>query len=173
MKKEMFFIWVVLCLTAHIVRFVYELLKYKKIIVPGRLSFGIVFVSMILLWISWFSLCGLDPYRIVLPGIVKYSGIALVVAGMILFVAGFLTIKSLESYQGDLMTRGIYAWVRHPMYLGFILWLIGFPVFCGAVFSFFLSLPFIANVLFWRYLEEKELAERFPAYRDYKKKTIF
>ena len=57
--------------------------------------------------------------------------------------------------------------------VGFILWLIGFPVFCGAVFSFFLSLPFIANVLFWRYLEEKELAERFPAYRDYKKKTIF
>jgi protein-S-isoprenylcysteine O-methyltransferase Ste14 len=59
------------------------------------------------------------------------------------------------------------------MYLGFILWLIGFPVYIGALISFILSFVFIANVLFWRYLEEKELEERFPYYMNYKKMTIF
>jgi hypothetical protein len=32
---------------------------------------------------------------------------------------------------------------------------------------------FIGNILYWRYLEEKELVERFPAYNTYKKTTFF
>jgi protein-S-isoprenylcysteine O-methyltransferase Ste14 len=59
------------------------------------------------------------------------------------------------------------------MYLGFILWLIAAPIFFGAVFSFILSILFIGNVLFWRYLEELELDKRFPHYKVYKMKTIF
>ena len=59
------------------------------------------------------------------------------------------------------------------MYLGFILWLLGFPVFFGAVFSSVLSILFIANILFWRYLEEIELNEIFTGYFKYKKTTIF
>jgi protein-S-isoprenylcysteine O-methyltransferase Ste14 len=86
---------------------------------------------------------------------------------------GFFTIKTLESYEGDLITKGIYSKIRHPMYFGFILWLIGFPIFFGALFSCILSFLFIVNVLFWRYLEEKELEKRFPSYPDYKKTTIF
>jgi len=59
------------------------------------------------------------------------------------------------------------------MYLGFILWIIGFPVIFGALFSFLLGLLFMTNILFWRYLEEKELEERFSSYKEYRKKTIF
>jgi protein-S-isoprenylcysteine O-methyltransferase Ste14 len=126
-----------------------------------------------LLWTSWFELCRVDIYRINLPGIVRYLGISLVGIGIILFLIALLTIKSLESYEGDLITKGIYSKIRHPMYLGFILWLFGFPVYNGALFSFILSFAFIMNVLFWRYLEEKELERRFPSYINYKKATIF
>lgn len=83
------------------------------------------------------------------------------------------TIKTLETYNGDLITKGIYFKIRHPMYLGFICWLIGTPIFNGAVFSFTLALIFIANVLFWRHLEEIELEKRFAGYKDYKVKTWF
>jgi protein-S-isoprenylcysteine O-methyltransferase Ste14 len=100
-------------------------------------------------------------------------GILFVGIGAVIFLTALFTIKTLETYEGDLITKGIYSKIRHPMYLGFILWLIGFPLFYGALFSFFLSLPFIANVLFWRYLEEIELEKRFPPYGDYKKTTIF
>jgi protein-S-isoprenylcysteine O-methyltransferase Ste14 len=100
-------------------------------------------------------------------------GILFVGIGAVIFLTALFTIKTLETYEGDLITKGIYSKIRHPMYLGFILWLIGFPLFYGALFSFFLSLPFIANVLFWRYLEEIELEKRFPSYWDYKKTTIF
>jgi protein-S-isoprenylcysteine O-methyltransferase Ste14 len=93
--------------------------------------------------------------------------------GVIVFLTALFTIKTLESYEGDLITKGIYSKIRHPMYLGFILWLIGAPLFFGAVFSSILSLIFIANILFWRFLEEKELNKRFTFYTEYKKTTLF
>jgi protein-S-isoprenylcysteine O-methyltransferase Ste14 len=128
---------------------------------------------MIILWISWILLCRYDVYKIDIPNIIRYAGISLAVIGIIIFLSGLFTIKTLESYEGDLIKSGIYSVIRHPMYSGFILWLTGFPIFFGALFSLILSTVFIANILFWRYLEEKELEKRFPAYPDYRKTTIF
>lgn len=164
---------VVVCVITHIIRTIYEILKHRNQIKPDKLSFVIVFINMMLLWISWFTLCSLDVYRIKLISIFRISGFLLVGVGMIVFLIALFTIKTLESYEGELITKGIYSKIRHPMYLGFILWLIGFPIGFGAFFPFLLSFFFIANVLFWRYLEEKELEQRFPTYLDYKKTTFF
>ena len=173
MKNELFIILVIVCIVTYIVRAVYEILKHKKIIKADRLSFIIVFINMLLLWISWFGLCELDMNRINIPGVLRYSGICMVVLGVIVFLTGLLTIKSLESYEGDLIKHGIYSKIRHPMYLGFILWLVGMPLIYGGLYSFVLCIIFTANVLFWRHLEEIELEDRFPGYREYKKGTIF
>jgi len=173
MKKELFLILVIVCTLTHIIRTIYEILKHKKIIKATRLSFIIVFPNMLLLWASWFALCILDINRIDLPDIVSYFGIFLIVLGIIVFLSGLYTIKALESYDGDLITHGIYSKIRHPMYLGFTLWLIGMPVYCGGLISIALCIVFIVNVLFWRHLEEIGLENRFPAYKKYKKTTIF
>lgn len=132
-----------------------------------------MFFNMLILWSSWVLLCNFDIYKINLPVVIRYLGLALFCLGIIAFLMGLFTIKSLESYEGDLITKGIYSKIRHPMYFGFILWLLGFPIFFGALFSFILSFLFIGNIFFWRSLEEKELIERFPGYTDYKKTTIF
>lgn len=137
------------------------------------MSFAIIFTNMMLLWISWFGLCSLDSYTIEHSFIIKYGGGLISIIGVGLFVIALLTIKSLESYDGELITKGIYSKIRHPMYLGFICWLIGAPIFFGGVFSLFLSFLFIANVLFWRHLEEIELDERFKTYKEYRKTTFF
>lgn len=157
----------------HIVRAVYEILKHKQLLKPGKLSFVIIFTNMAILWMSWFALCSQDIYRIHYAGVYHYLGLLLAIMGALAFFTALFTIKTLESYDGDLITKGIYSKIRHPMYLGFICWLIGFPIIFGALFSFFLSLLFIANVLFWRSLEEIELGKRFPSYSEYKKTTLF
>jgi protein-S-isoprenylcysteine O-methyltransferase Ste14 len=153
MDKTLFFILVAVCVLTHLVRLDYEILKRRKKLKPGKLSFVIVFTNMALLWVSWFVLCCFDIYKIDIPGFVRYFGLAIVIAGLTFFLIALLTIKTLESYDGDLMTKGIYSKIRHPMYLGFICWLVGFPIFSGALFSIFLALPLIANVLYWRFLE--------------------
>ena len=173
MKKELFFVLVIICIITHVVRSVYEILKHRQKLKPGKSSFVIILFNMILLWVTWVLLCRYDIYRIDFPDIIRYTGISLTVIGIIAFLAGLFTIKTLESYDGDLITDGIYTLTRHPMYLGFILWLIGFPLYFGALFSLILSSLFICNILFWRSLEEKELEKRFPSYQDYKKTTLF
>jgi len=173
LKKELFILLVIVCTITHIIRAIYEILKHKKIIKATRLSFIIVLVNMLLLWVSWFSLCSLDIYKIDMPDIIRYLGITFVVLGIAIFLTGLLTIRSLESYEGDLITHGIYSKIRHPMYLSFILWLMGMPAVYGGIFSSALCLVFIANVLFWKHLEEIELVHRFAAYKDYRKRTIF
>lgn len=173
MDKKLFFELIIVCTVTHIIRSIYEILKHKKVLEASKLSFVIMFINMLILWGSWVFLCSLDYYKITLPVIIRYLGLALWCLGILTFLMGLFTIKTLESYEGNLITKGIYSKIRHPMYLGFILWLIGFPIFFGTLFSFILSFFFIGNILFWRYLEENELEERFSTYKDYRKSTIF
>jgi protein-S-isoprenylcysteine O-methyltransferase Ste14 len=173
MKEKIFFIAVIVCIFCNIIRFMYEILKHKKIIKANQLTLVIIFTNMALLWVSWVLLCFNDMHRVELAYIIRYIGISLVGIGLVVFLIALFTIKTFESYEGDLITKGIFSKIRHPMYFGFILWLVGLPIYFGALYSFILAFLFIANVLFWRYLEEKELVERFPAYMDYKKTTLF
>ncbi|RJP62633.1 MAG: hypothetical protein C4539_17665 [Ignavibacteriales bacterium] len=148
MNSERFFVLLFICTLTHIVRTAYEILKHKEILKPNKLSFAIIFSNMILLWITWFTLCSYDIYKIDLPVILKYFGLLIVILGVIIFVTALFTIKSLETYKGDLITKGIYSKVRHPMYLGFIFLCIGSPIFFGAVISVITSLFFTFNILF-------------------------
>ena len=173
MKKDIFILLVIVCITTHIVRATYEILKHKKMIKATKLSFLIVFTNMVLLWISWFGLCIFDAKRIYLTEMIHFLGIIMALIGVVAFFSGLFTIKSLESYNGDLITHGIYSKIRHPMYLGFILWIIGMPLYSGGLMSMILGTIFILNILFWRHLEEKELENRFPAYKEYRMKTLF
>jgi protein-S-isoprenylcysteine O-methyltransferase Ste14 len=173
MKNNLFFILTGTCILTHIVRKIYETLKHRKRLIPDKHSFIVVFINMITLWISWFLLCYMDTFRVELPPVVSYLGLMLVVFGVLMFLIALSTIKSLETYEGDLIIHGIYSRIRHPMYLAFILWLIGMPVFYGAYLSMTLSMVFIANVLFWRRLEEMELLSRFQGYREYRQRTFF
>ena len=173
MKVPSFNILVLLCVVANIIRLGYEVLKHKKLLVPNRISFVIILTSMLVLWFSWYLLCSLDPSRNTLPTILSYLGFSLFIIGVILFLTALFTIKSLETYSGDLITKGIYSMIRHPMYLAFILWLIGLPIYFGGMFSFALAILFITNILLWRHWEELELLERFAGYNAYRKTTIF
>jgi protein-S-isoprenylcysteine O-methyltransferase Ste14 len=173
MNRNIFFLLTVVCILTHIVRTVYEILKHRKLFIPDKHSFIIVFTNMIVLWISWFILCSMDEYRIELPVWINYLGLGMVILGVLVFLTALSTIKTLETYAGDLITHGIYSRIRHPMYLAFILWLIGMPLFYGGYLSLAIGLVLTANVLFWRYLEEMELINRFSGYREYRKRTLF
>lgn len=173
MEDLSFIFFAFICVVTHMIRTTYEVLKHKKIVTPNRLSFIIIFITMAVLWISWIILCRKDIYTIELSSTIRYAGVLLFVVGFIIFITALFTIKTLETYAGGLMTKGIYSKIRHPMYLGFILWLLGFPLYFGGVISSMMALFFIGNVLFWRYLEEKELVNRFSDYKIYKSRTFF
>ena len=109
-------------------------------------------------------------------GSIRYSGIILLIAGIISYIA------SAESFvvQGKgtpapidpprlLVTSGLYRITRNPMYVGGILVLLGEAVLFESVillaYLFFIWLAFHLFVIFY---EEPHLAKLFgPAYEEY------
>jgi len=71
-----------------------------------------------------------------------------------------------------MIIRGIYRWIRHPMYTGFLLFGLGL-VFLSANLFGCAYLPAVAAMLIVRLpAEEALLTEEFgQAYRDYQKDT--
>jgi protein-S-isoprenylcysteine O-methyltransferase Ste14 len=162
------------CLVCHIFRSLYEILKYKKILSPGnKIVFSLVFVNMCLLWASWFMMCEVDPVKLTLPFSVRIVGLVFFVTGIFLFAYTVFRLRTLDDFHGQLVQDGLFSITRHPMYLGFIFWLVGYSVFQQSKYTLLTSIIWILNIWFWRYIEEKQLDRKYPNFGEYKKKTIF
>jgi len=161
-------------LAALAVRTSYELLKKAGRLDPkNHALFLAILLDMILLWASWFALCPMDPLRLVLPPVVRWAGLAVLVGGLVLAVGALIQLRGVENID-HLVTTGFYGRVRHPMYLGFMTWIVGWALAQGAIVSLAVGLAGIVNILFWRHLEEQHLESCYgDVYRAYRAKTWF
>jgi protein-S-isoprenylcysteine O-methyltransferase Ste14 len=93
-----------------------------------------------------------------------------ILAGGVLIIAGLTSIKwqaASPSVNDELVTQGVYARIRHPLYSGMFLELVG-------IFLLFPTLPVMVAcglgvlwVMVQARLEEMDLLERLPAYKEY------
>jgi len=100
-------------------------------------------------------------------------GLLLMLVGSVLIILGWVTLyRQLGREEESLVTRGIYAYSRHPQYFGFILvilgWLMGWPTVLTVI---------LAPILIYKYLrvcgvEEKELSGDI-CYQGYRKEVPF
>jgi protein-S-isoprenylcysteine O-methyltransferase Ste14 len=163
-----------LCLVGLAVRTSYELLKKNGRLDPrNRAIFALVFGAMSCLLASWPVMCPIDPARIALPGYLKWIGLGAAMAGWVLAIGGVAQLRGLENID-HLVTTGLYARLRHPMYSGFILWIVGWVLAFGAMVSLAIGVVGVANILYWRWLEDGALRSQYgEAYRSYCQRTWF
>lgn len=89
---------------------------------------------------------------LVLPGILRNLGLALVVTGFLLGAAAFVefykahTTLNPHGSVRKLVTSGAYRFTRNPIYLGFALMLAGFPLFSGTIWGALLLPVMIVNM---------------------------
>jgi protein-S-isoprenylcysteine O-methyltransferase Ste14 len=82
--------------------------------------------------------------------------------------------SSIETVNDQkVISTGLYARVRHPMYVGVLIMVIGIPLALGSWWGLAvlaLTLP----VLIWRILDEEELLKKdLPGYREYAQKVRY
>jgi protein-S-isoprenylcysteine O-methyltransferase Ste14 len=112
---------------------------------------------------------GEELFFIVFRYIIFPISTIIIVAGILLIVFGW---KGIHESEGGIVTTGIYAHVRHPQYLGFLLLTLGMNLEWTTFFTVLLW-PVIV-VLYYRLArsEEKYSEEQFgEKYREYKRKV--
>ena len=106
------------------------------------------------------------------PVPVVLLGDVLIAAGLLLiwlvFRANSYAAASVTVEQGQsVSTTGPYAVVRHPMYSGLLLLLLGLPLALGSWWGL-IPIPPVVGVIVWRLLEEERyLAAHLSGYRAY------
>jgi protein-S-isoprenylcysteine O-methyltransferase Ste14 len=172
--ENRYFLLIILFILCLMTRTGYELFKDSgKIDLENKSVFWIIFAVMCLLWVSWFGMCPIDPYQINLPVFLQWFGFSISLIGLILFLVAFFQLRGLENIN-HLVTTGLFSKLRHPMYTGFILWILGWSIYNTAPVSFAVGLLGIANILYWRYLEEVRLLAKYgEIYEQYKKTTWY
>jgi protein-S-isoprenylcysteine O-methyltransferase Ste14 len=110
------------------------------------------------------------------PPAVALAGDALVALGFLIdfFVFrensyGGSTVETFEDQK--VISTGPYALVRHPMYVGVLVMIIGVPLALGSWWGLAV-VALIMPVLIWRILDEEKLLKKdLPGYREYTQKV--
>jgi protein-S-isoprenylcysteine O-methyltransferase Ste14 len=114
-----------------------------------------------------------------LPDFLQNFGFALIVIGFFLAVAAFMEFRkagtTLDPHGSvkALVTNGVYKFTRNPIYLGFLLMVIGFPLNAG-LYSGALVAPFFMVMVNQLVIEKEEayLENKFgEAYTSYRSRV--
>jgi protein-S-isoprenylcysteine O-methyltransferase Ste14 len=112
------------------------------------------------------------------PSYISIVGDVLVAFGFLfiffVFKANTYGASTIQIAEGQkVISTGPYALVRHPMYAGALVMLIGVPLALGSWWGLFM-LALIIPVLIWRLLdEEKFLSKNLPGYTEYCQKVRY
>ena len=92
------------------------------------------------------------PIPFAVPGVLRLIGFALVVIGFLCGVAAFLAFRKARTTLDPhgkvsaIVTGGIYRFTRNPIYLGFLLMLIGLPLNSGSYWGVLLAPIFLLSM---------------------------
>jgi len=143
--------------------------RHKIIMWFASIGFGAVLV-----------VCGLDRRFgwSAAPASVTIAGSAIVALGWAIIFCVFrensFSSATIEiAPDQKVISTGPYALVRHPMYAGGLLYILGMPVMLGSWWGLYAAL-LTTPPLIWRiFEEEKFLGEKLPGYRDYRDKVKY
>lgn len=124
------------------------------------------------------AVCSIDRFHLRL---FPEPGFAVSVAGLVALIAGWsLVFAALRAnafattvvrHQPDrehqLVSTGVYSWVRHPMYMGLIPVMVGLSLWLGSYAGVIFSLVPIVILMIRITVEERVLRASLPGYEDY------
>jgi protein-S-isoprenylcysteine O-methyltransferase Ste14 len=147
---------------------------WKRLVKPWD---KIIVVLLIAAMVPLFALPGFDAVRYQwsdVPLSLKVMGFAgiLVSYGLIFWVVktnpySSAVVEIQEERGHKTITTGPYQFVRHPMYVGAILWFLSTPLALGSLVTFIPGIILTALIVLRTYLEDKTLHQQLEGYAAY------
>ena len=78
-------------------------------------------------------------------------------------------VVKVQTERGHRVVHGPYAWVRHPMYSGAMLFFVGVPLLLGSWWGVAMSPLFVVLFAIRSGIEERALIAGLPGYADYRR----
>jgi protein-S-isoprenylcysteine O-methyltransferase Ste14 len=151
----------------------------QRISSQEKILLGLLLLAMFIVPLIYSASAWLDFANYTLPAWAGWIGVVLTVLALIVFWRSHADLKtnwspSLEIREKhELITRGIYGYIRHPMYASQWLWVIAQPLLLQNWLAGWLDL--FVFILFYTLrvrAEEKLMIDTFgDQYRDYMKKV--
>jgi protein-S-isoprenylcysteine O-methyltransferase Ste14 len=109
----------------------------------------------------------------------RITGLAVFILGFSVIVLSMLsnefaapTVHIQEDAEHSLADAGVYAYLRHPMYCGFLLFMMGTTLWLGSIAATVLAGVMVASAAIYRIgIEETMLEVELPGYKDYKNRV--
>ena len=140
--------------------------------------------GLVIAFTAWFVIMPLDAKRY--GWTANFSTWVKVTGGIILLPSSYLFFRSyventflspLVRIQAErkqqVVSSGVYGLVRHPMYLGAILFFIGTPMLLGSKYGILIGIILSLGIAGRIIGEEKMLLDELEGYGDYKKKVRY
>ena len=96
-------------------------------------------------------------------------GIAMVVIAQNGYAASTVRVETGQ----QLVSSGVYSFIRHPMYVGNLAMMFGIPLALGSYWGLLFVIPGVAVIVFRILDEEKLLTEELAGYREYAQRVRY
>jgi len=162
------------------------LYKHNPGLLQERMSLGrsdqkgwdkIIFPILLILPFAWLVFISFDAVRFLwspVPIWLQVVGAAILLCSFYLFFLTFRensylsTVVRIQTDRGHtVVSTGPYHYVRHPMYAGFLLFMVGTPLLLGSLYGVLLGLTFMLALAKRAILEEQTLQNELSGYADY------
>lgn len=107
----------------------------------------------------------------------RTAGTALCALGLLLMLVAFVSLRAVIQIapepkpNGQLVTSGVYRWLRHPIYTGMLVIIVGLFLRRPTIALAIAAAIAIAFLLLKTRFEEALLTARYPEYAAYRKRT--
>ena len=144
--------------------------KLATILMVGALIVGLV-------------LCPIDVFHLQLTpsftGSIKFFGLILNIIGILFIIISMSanefaepTVHIQKNRGQKAISSGIYAYIRHPMYTGFLFYMVGTNIWLGTYLSLIVASILLFIGLYFRIsIEEKTLKNGLEGYLEYSEKV--
>jgi protein-S-isoprenylcysteine O-methyltransferase Ste14 len=143
-----------------------------------RTTQRIIVIGVYLLFFGMLTVCGLDhrfgwsnvPTAVALIGnalVALGLGISMLVVIQNSYAAATIRVEAAQ----EVVSTGLYALVRHPMYFGALIMMIAMPLALGSYWGFAFVVPSVAVLAFRILDEETALNQELAGYTEYTQKV--
>jgi len=143
----------------------------------------IIIIMVIILFVDMFLVAGFDAvryHRSQIPFVLKIFGFACFIPSFALFFlvmrenTYLSTIVEIQKDRGHkVITTGPYKYVRHPMYVGAIIFFFCIPLALGSLYALIPSLLLVILIIIRTSFEDKMLHKELEGYTEYAKRVKY